>query len=186
MLKEFRDFAMRGNLIDMAVGIIMGVAFGGLVNSMVNDLIMPIVGAVTGGVDFSKWFINLSGPQDQYATLKAAKDAGAATINLGLFINLVINFVIVAFVMFLLIKGMNKAMRKAPPDPVPAAAPTKSEVLLEEIRRSPEEGLIPGRETMPGDPGIRIGRGNCRETRLRGIFSTFARPQHKNFLVTST
>ncbi len=131
MLKEFRDFAMRGNLIDMAVGIIMGVAFGGLVNSMVNDLIMPIVGAVTGGIDFANVFINLSGPQDQYATLAAAKEAGAATLNLGVFINLVINFIIVAFVMFMLIKAMNKAMRKAPPAP---AAPPRSELLLEEIR----------------------------------------------------
>lgn len=134
MLKEFRDFAMRGNLIDMAVGIIMGVAFGGLVNSMVNDLIMPIVGAVTGGIDFANVFINLSGPQDQYATLAAAKEAGAATLNLGVFINLVINFIIVAFVMFMLIKAMNKAMRKAPPAPAAPAAPPRSEVLLEEIR----------------------------------------------------
>ena len=134
MLKEFRDFAMRGNLIDMAVGIIIGVAFGALVNSMVNDLIMPIVGAATGGVDFSNIFINLSGPQDHYATLAAAKEAGAATLNLGVFINLVINFIIVAFVMFMLIKGMNKAMRKAPPAPAAPAAPPRSEVLLEEIR----------------------------------------------------
>ena len=133
MLKEFRDFAMRGNLIDMAVGIIIGVAFGALVNSMVNDLIMPIVGAATGGVDFSNIFINLSGPE-QYATLAAAKEAGAATLNLGVFINLVINFIIVAFVMFLLIKAMNKAMRKAPPAPAAPAAPPRSEVLLEEIR----------------------------------------------------
>ena len=134
MLKEFRDFAMRGNLIDMAVGIIIGVAFGALVNSMVNDLIMPIVGAATGGVDFSNIFINLNGPQDQYATLAAAKEAGAATLNLGVFINLVINFLIVAFVMFMLIKAMNKAMRKAPPAPAAPAAPPRSEVLLEEIR----------------------------------------------------
>jgi large conductance mechanosensitive channel len=134
MLKEFRDFAMRGNLIDMAVGIIMGVAFGGLVNSMVNDLIMPIVGAITGGVDFTNIFINLSGPQDEYATLAAAKDAGAATMNLGVFNKLIINFIIVAFVMFLLIKAMNKAMRKAPPAPAAPAPPPRSEVLLEEIR----------------------------------------------------
>jgi large conductance mechanosensitive channel len=133
MLKEFRDFAMRGNLIDMAVGIIMGVAFGGLVNSVVNDLIMPIVGAATGGIDFSNLFVNLTGPQDQFSTLAAAKEAGAATLNLGVFINLVINFLIVAFVMFMLIKAMNKAMRKAPPEPVPAP-PTKSELLLGEIR----------------------------------------------------
>jgi large conductance mechanosensitive channel len=132
MLREFREFAMRGNLVDMAVGIIIGAAFGGLVNSMVNDILMPIVGAITGGLDFSNFFINLSGPQDQFASLKAAKDAGAATVNWGLFINLVINFVIVAFVMFLLIKGMNKLRREAPAGPPPA--PPRSETLLEEIR----------------------------------------------------
>ena len=132
MLKEFKDFAMRGNLIDMAVGIIIGVAFGGLVTSLVNDIIMPIVGKITGGVDFSNLFINLSGPQDQYASLKAAKDAGAATVNYGLFVNLILNFIIVAFVMFLLIKGMNKMKREAPPAAPPA--PPQSEVLLAEIR----------------------------------------------------
>ena len=132
MLKEFKEFAMRGNLVDMAVGIIIGVAFGGLVNSMVNDIIMPVVGRITGGIDFSNKFINLSGPQDQFATLKAAKDAGAATINYGVFINLIINFIIVAFVMFLLIKGMNKMRKEAPAAPPPA--PPRSETLLEEIR----------------------------------------------------
>jgi large conductance mechanosensitive channel len=131
-LKEFRDFAVRGNMVDMAVGIIIGVAFGGMVNSLVNDIIMPIVGKITGGVDFSNLFINLSGPQDQFASLKAAKDAGAATLNYGLFVNLIINFVIVAFVMFLLIKGMNK-MKKEAPAAAPAA-PSRSEVLLAEIR----------------------------------------------------
>ena len=130
MLKEFRDFAMRGNLVDMAVGIIMGTAFGGLINSMVNDIIMPIVGKATGGVDFSNYFLNLSG-QD-YASLKAAKDAGAATVNYGIFINLIINFVIIAFIMFMLIKAMNKTRKQAPPGPPPA--PPRSETLLEEIR----------------------------------------------------
>jgi len=132
MLKEFKEFAMRGNLVDMAVGIIMGVAFGGLVNSVVNDIIMPVVGRVTGGVDFSNLFVNLSGPQDQFASLKAARDAGAATINYGLFLNLVINFIIVAFVMFMLIKAMNKMRKPAPPAEPPA--PPRSEVLLAEIR----------------------------------------------------
>jgi large conductance mechanosensitive channel len=132
MLKEFKEFAMRGSLLDMAIGIIMGTAFGGLVNSMVNDVLMPIVGRITGGVDFSSLMINLSGPQDQYASLQAAKDAGAATINYGLFINLVINFVIIAFVMFMLIKGINRMRSQAPAAPPPA--PPKSEVLLEEIR----------------------------------------------------
>jgi len=132
MLKEFKEFAMRGNLVDMAVGIIMGVAFGGLVNSVVNDIIMPVVGRITGGVDFSNLFINLSGPQDQFASLKAAKDAGAATINYGAFLNLVINFIIVAFVMFMLIKGMNKMKKEALP--APPSPPSRSEVLLAEIR----------------------------------------------------
>jgi len=130
MLKEFRDFAMRGNLVDMAVGIIMGTAFGGLINSMVNDIIMPIVGKITGGVDFSNHFLNLSG--QEYTSLKAAKDAGAATVNYGVFINLIINFTIIAFVMFLLIKAMNKTRRQAPPAEPPA--PPRSEVLLAEIR----------------------------------------------------
>jgi large conductance mechanosensitive channel len=132
MFKEFKEFAMRGNMLDMAVGIIMGAAFSGLVTSIVNDMIMPIVGAVTGGVDFSSFFINLSGPQDQFPSLDAAKAAGAATVNYGFFINLVINFLIVAFVMFLLIKGMNKLRREAPAAPPPA--PPRSETLLEEIR----------------------------------------------------
>jgi large conductance mechanosensitive channel len=132
MLKEFKEFAMRGNLIDMAVGIIIGVAFGGLVNSLVNDIIMPIVGRLLGGFDFSNYFINLSGPQDQYASLKAAKDAGAATINYGLFINLVLNFIILAWVMFMIIKTMNRLKKEAPPPAPPA--PPRSEMLLAEIR----------------------------------------------------
>lgn len=132
MLKEFKEFAMRGNLVDMAVGIIMGTAFGGLVNSMVNDIIMPIVGKITGGVDFSDLFINLSGASDQFPSLKAAKDAGAATVNYGLFVNLIINFIIVAFVMFMIIKAMNKMKKQAPAGPPPA--PPRSETLLEEIR----------------------------------------------------
>ncbi|MGH6932227.1 MAG: large conductance mechanosensitive channel protein MscL [Dongiaceae bacterium] len=132
MLKEFKEFAMRGNLLDMAIGIIMGTAFGGLVNSMVNDVLMPVVGKITGGIDFSSLMINLTGPQDQFPSLKAAKDAGAATINYGLFINLIINFVIVAFVMFMMIKGMNRMRSQAPAGPPPA--PPRSEALLEEIR----------------------------------------------------
>lgn len=132
MLKEFKEFALRGNLVDMAVGIIIGVAFGGLVNSLVNDIFMPIIGALTGGVDFSNFFINLSGPQDQFASLQAAKDAGAATVNWGLFFNLVVNFIIIAFVMFMLIKAMNRMKKQAPAGPPPA--PTRSETLLQEIR----------------------------------------------------
>jgi large conductance mechanosensitive channel len=132
MLREFREFAIRGNMVDMAVGIILGAAFGGLVNSVVNDILMPVVGQLTGGVDFSNFFINLSGPQDQFSSLKAAQDAGAATLNYGLFVNLVINFIIVAFVMFMVVRAMNRMRKEAPPSPPPA--PPRSETLLEEIR----------------------------------------------------
>jgi len=129
MLKEFRDFAMRGNLVDMAVGIIMGTAFGGLVTSMVNDIIMPVVGKITGGVDFKNYYLNLS--DTEFKTLEDAKKAGAA-LTYGVFINLVVNFVIIAFVMFMLIKAMNKMRKPAPPAEPPA--PPRSEVLLAEIR----------------------------------------------------
>ena len=130
MLKEFREFALRGNVIDLAIGIIIGAAFTGLVNSMVNDLIMPIIGRVTGGIDFTNLYWQLAGtPQP---TLAAAREAGA-TLAYGNFITLVINFIIVAWVLFMVVKGINRLKRK----PVPAAeapAPTKEEVLLTEIR----------------------------------------------------
>jgi large conductance mechanosensitive channel len=129
MLKEFRDFAMRGNVIDLAVGIIIGAAFTGIVTSLVNDIIMPVIGAILKGVDFSNYFIVLRG--DHYDSLKAAKDAGAATLNYGLFINTVINFLIVSFVIFMVVKQMNR-FKKAN-DAVPVA-PSKSEELLTEIR----------------------------------------------------
>ena len=132
MVGQFREFLLKTNALALAIGVIIGTALGTVVNSLVNDIIMPIVGKITGGVDFSSLFINLSGPQDQFASLKAAKDAGAATINYGLFINLIINFVIVAFVMFLLIKGMNQMKKEAPA--AGPAAPPRSEVLLAEIR----------------------------------------------------
>lgn len=127
MLKEFRDFAMRGNVIDLAVGIIIGAAFTGIVNSLVNDIIMPVIGAILKGVDFSNYFIVLRG--DHYDSLKAAKDAGAATLNYGIFINTVINFLIVAFAIFIVVKQINRFRKEAPP-----AGPTKSEELLTEIR----------------------------------------------------
>lgn len=129
MLKDFKDFMLRGNVIDLAVGVIMGVAFTGVVNSLVNDVIMPPIGTLLGGVDFSDYFINLSG--GDHATLAAAKEAGAATLNYGAFINTVINFVIVGFCIFLLIKQVNRVFPKAPPAP---AGPPRNEVLLEEIR----------------------------------------------------
>lgn len=119
MLKEFKEFAMRGNVMDMAIGIIIGAAFGKIISSLVSDVLMPPIGKLMGGVDFSNLFISLSG--GSYATLDAAKAAGAATVNYGVFINTVIDFVIVAFAIFMLVKGMNNARRK---EAAPAAAPT--------------------------------------------------------------
>jgi len=112
MLKEFKQFAMRGNVLDMAVGIIMGAAFGRIVSSVVNDIIMPPIGRVLGQVDFSNLFINLSGKH--YESLADAKKAGAALISYGVFLNTVIDFLIVAFVVFLLVKQVNRMMKPAP------------------------------------------------------------------------
>lgn len=120
MLKEFKEFIMRGNVIDMAVGIIIGMAFGAIVNSLVNDVLMPPIGLLLRKVDFTNLFINLSGTD--YATLAEAKKAGTAVIAYGAFINAVINFLIVAFVMFLLIRQVNRLKRK--PEAAPAAPPT--------------------------------------------------------------
>ena len=130
MLKEFREFAMKGNVIDMAVGIIIGAAFGKIVSSMVSDIIMPPLGLVMGKVDFTNWYFNLSG--GDYNTLKSAKDAGAVTINYGVFVNNIIDFLIVAFCIFLIIKQFNRLKKEAPP--AAPAAPPKQEVLLTEIR----------------------------------------------------
>jgi len=132
MLKEFKEFAMRGNVVDMAVGIVIGAAFTSIVKSLVGDVIMPIVGLVTGGVDFSNVFITLKG--GQFETLKAAQDAGAVTLNVGLFINAIIAFVIVAFALFLLIRGMNNLKRKQEQKPEEAPPPPREVQLLEEIR----------------------------------------------------
>jgi large conductance mechanosensitive channel len=119
MLKEFRDFAMKGNVVDLAVAVIMGAAFGAIISSLVNDLIMPIIGYALGGVNFNDLFISLNGTE--YASLAAAKAAGAPTINYGVFINTIIDFIIVAFVLFLLIRSINQ-LKKAP---APAAPITK-------------------------------------------------------------
>ena len=124
MFKEFKDFAMRGNVVDMAVGIIIGASFGGIISSLVADVIMPPIGLVLGNVDFANLFVTLkegakaAGP---YASLADAKAAGAVTVNVGVFINTIISFLIVAFAMFLVIRGMNKLKRETP---APAAAPT--------------------------------------------------------------
>lgn len=119
MLKEFKEFAMRGNVVDMAVGIIIGASFGKIISSLVSDVIMPPIGVLMGGVDFSEIFINLS--DGAYDSLAAAKEAGAATINIGIFINTVIDFVIIAFAIFMVIRGMNKMKKK---EEAPAAEPT--------------------------------------------------------------
>jgi large conductance mechanosensitive channel len=110
MLKEFKEFAMRGNVVDMAVGIIIGAAFGKIVTSFVSDILMPPLGLILGKVDFSNLFINLTGKS--YATLAEAKAAGAATLNVGLFINTVIDFILVAFAIFLLVKQVNRLNRQ--------------------------------------------------------------------------
>jgi large conductance mechanosensitive channel len=129
MFKEFKEFAMRGNVMDMAVGIIIGAAFGKIISSLVSDVLMPPIGKLMGGVDFSNLFISLSG--GQHASLEAAKAAGAATINYGVFINTVIDFIIVAFAIFLLVKAMNKAKRKQEAPPAEPTTKTCPECLME-------------------------------------------------------
>jgi large conductance mechanosensitive channel len=132
VVKEFKEFAMRGNVVDMAVGIIIGAAFSTIVRSLVDDIIMPPIGVVTGGVDFSNMFIALNG--EHYPSLAAARQAEAATINCGLFINNVISFTIIAFVLFMAIKGMNQLRRKQEEDPQSEPPPSREVQLLEEIR----------------------------------------------------
>lgn len=129
MLNEFKNFIARGNVMDMAVGIIIGAAFTAIVNSMVGDVLMPIIGMATSGLDFSNLFIALDG--NEYATLAAAEEAGAAIVKYGVFINAVINFLIVAFVIFILVKQINKLKEKEAAKPSAPAADIK---LLTEIR----------------------------------------------------
>jgi large conductance mechanosensitive channel len=134
MLKEFKEFAMRGNVMDMAVGIIIGAAFGKIITSLVADIVMPPIGLLMGNVDFSNLFVNLS-MDASYASIAEAEAAGAPIIKYGIFINTVLDFVIVAFAIFLLIRSLNRLKRKqeaAPPPPPPA--PSTEEVLLAEIR----------------------------------------------------
>jgi len=129
MLKEFREFALKGNMVDLAIGVIIGGAFGGLVQSIVNDILMPIIGLITGGIDFSQMYLQLSG--EAQPTLDRAREAGA-TIAYGSFITLLINFLIIAWVLFMVVKAMNRMKRSEPAAPPPA--PPREEVLLEEIR----------------------------------------------------
>jgi large conductance mechanosensitive channel len=129
MWREFRDFAVRGNVVDLAVGLIIGAAFTTIVNSLVNDIIMPPIGVILGGIDFSDFFFTIKG--GAYPTVAAAKAADAVTINYGLFINAIIKFVIVAFAVFILVKQINRLKLNLAP---PAPATPKTELLLEEIR----------------------------------------------------
>lgn len=133
MMEEFKKFALKGNMIDLAVGVIIGGAFNGIVSSLVNDVIMPVLSLFTGKLDFANWFIALDG--NTYMTLAEAQEAGAATLNYGSFISGIINFVIMAFVVFMLVKAINKLKEKEAPAP---AAPTtkkcpfcKSEIALD-------------------------------------------------------
>jgi large conductance mechanosensitive channel len=132
MFKEFKEFALRGNVVDMAVGIIIGAAFTTIVRSMVDDIIMPPFGVVTGGVDFSNMFVALNG--EHYDSLAQARQAGAPTVNFGVFINNVISFMIVAFVLFMAIKGMNQLRRKQEEEPATEPPPSQEVQLLQQIR----------------------------------------------------
>ena len=122
MFKEFKEFVMRGNVMDMAIGIIIGAAFGKIISSFVQDILMPPIGLLMGGADFTNQFIALNG--QTFATLAAAKEAGAPTLNYGVFFNAVLDFLIVAFAIFMMIRQMNKMKKE---EPAPAAAPTQKE-----------------------------------------------------------
>jgi large conductance mechanosensitive channel len=132
MLKDFKQFIMRGNVIDLAVGVVIGAAFGRIVASLVEDIIMPPIGLALGGVDFTDLFITLSG--GEYQSLAQAKAAGAATLNYGVFINTIIQFLIIAFAVFLLVQQVNRLFRKAEAKGEAAPQPTQEVKLLSEIR----------------------------------------------------
>jgi large conductance mechanosensitive channel len=140
MLKEFKEFAMRGNVLDMAIGVIIGGAFGKIVSSMVSDVLMPPLGLLMGKVDFSSLFINLS--DTSHPSLVAAKAAGAPTLNYGVFLQSVFDFIIIAFVIFILVKQVNRFKKETTPTPPPPPpGPTNEEKLLMEIR-----DLLKGRQ----------------------------------------
>ena len=134
---EFKDFALKGNVVDLAVGVIIGAAFGKIVDSIVKDLIMPIVGKILGGLDFSNYFITLGSPPADFKgpmTYEALAKAGVPLFAYGNFITVAINFVILAFIIFMMVKQINRLKKEAPP--APAAAPTEDVLLLREIRDS--------------------------------------------------
>ena len=140
LMQEFKEFIMKGNVMDLAIGVIIGGAFGSIVSSLVNDIVMPVISLITGGVDFTNWFVALDG--QKYASLAAAQEAGAATLNYGVFITAILNFLIMALVVFLVVKAINKARdlaskkEEAAEEEAPAG-PTSEELLgqiLEELK----------------------------------------------------
>ncbi|MFN8218749.1 MAG: large conductance mechanosensitive channel protein MscL [Fimbriimonadales bacterium] len=136
MFKEFREFAMKGNVMDLAVGVIIGAAFGKIISSLVDDVLMPILSLITGKIDFTNLFFVIGegktpGPYD---TLKAAKDAGASAVAYGQFLNNVVQFIIIAFAIFMMVKAMNRLRRAEEPAPAAPAGPSEEVVLLTEIR----------------------------------------------------
>lgn len=132
MLKEFKEFAMKGNVLDLAIGVIIGGAFGAIISSMVDDIMMPIIGAIFGGLDFSNYFLGLSSAVTA-STLDAAKEQGAV-LAYGSFITAAVNFLIIAFILFLVVKGVNQLKREEEEAPAPDPEPSNEEVLLGEIR----------------------------------------------------
>ena len=136
MLKEFKEFAAKGNMLDMAVGIVIGAAFATIITSLVNDIVMPPIGMALGGVDFAEFYkvLQQGDPAGPYATLAAAKEAGAVTMNWGIFVNALISFVIVGFALFMVIKGFNKMKAEEEAAPEAPPEPSAEETLLTEIR----------------------------------------------------
>ena len=128
-IKEFKEFAVKGNVMDMAVGVIIGGAFGKIVTSLVSDVLMPLIGKMTGGMSFTDLFVNLG--DGEYKTLAEAQEAGAAVLAYGQFIQNIIDFIIIAFCIFLMIKGMNKLKKEKPAEPEAPAGPTQEELLTE-------------------------------------------------------
>ena len=133
MLNEFKKFAMRGNVVDLAIGVIIGAAFGKIVDSLVSDVIMPIIGRIFGGLDFTNYFVGLTAASSAAPTYDAAKKAGA-TLGYGTFITYTVNFIIIAWVMFMVVRGMNRLIKKEEAEPAPPAPPSKEVELLGEIR----------------------------------------------------
>jgi len=133
MLREFKQFAMRGNVVDLAIGVIIGAAFGKIIDSLVNDIIMPIIGRIAGGLDFTNYFIGLTDAASKATTYDAAKKAGA-TLGYGTFLTVTVNFLIIAWVLFLIIKAINRVSKAEEAAPAPPPPPSREEVLLAEIR----------------------------------------------------